>query len=115
MILTTLVWRNPLGLHEAIDHAGQEALWRRLGVPHRLVLTRFDTAEQRVSLTYLPADGATVRFAALLPETLAALEEAEARLAAHGRQTVHEHATADAQCLALVRRALSRLKEVQGG
>jgi predicted transcriptional regulator len=111
MILLTPAWRDPLGVHEALDPALQEALWRRLGPPHRAVLTRV-SAEGRASLTYLPSCGATARLAVLLPETLAALEEAEARLAGRGRQTVHEHATADAQCLALVRRVLGKLREV---
>lgn len=109
MILLTPAWRDPLGVHEALDPALQEALWRRLGPPHRAVLTRV-SAEGRASLTYLPSCGATVRLAALLPETLAALEEAEARLADHVRQRAHE--TADAQALAVVRRALGRLREV---
>jgi hypothetical protein len=113
MILLTPSWRDPLGVHEALDPALQEALWRRLGPPHRAVLTRV-SAEGRASLTYLPSCGATARLATLLPETLAALEEAEARLADRVVGQIGYDHTADAQTLALVRRVLGRLREVAG-
>lgn len=113
MLAVEFVWAEPATgrTHRAAPGDGADALLARLGrPPDRVVVVAGGPRPLLPGVTtgYLPTTAEHLRAAFALPEAVAALEEAEAALAAHARAAT---CTADEQTLAIVRAALVACRE----
>jgi hypothetical protein len=106
MLAVEFVWADVNGgVHGTAREDVLKQMRRRFDrLPDRLVLTLDTTERGREVLGYLPPTADGLRAAFALPQAVAALEEAEAPLAAHAGAAT---CTADEQTLATVRSALA--------